>query len=317
MMVRDYAWWRDDVTFIKATLPGVRSMLLEFDAIAGADGLLHQVPGWPFVDWVPEWNEGLGAGGCGPGVRAGDSSIVNLHWVLALIAAAQLEEYCGEAILAKRYRDMAGRTFSALMARYWDSSRSLLLDTHGQAFASEHAQMFALLTGLLNADQTHGCLNALWRGEGLSKATIYASFYLLDVLYRFGEQDEFHNRLEFWRKLPDFGFTVTPEAPEPSRSDSHAWGAHPAWHTLASIAGVRPDAPEFARVRVAPMPGPLRHFSARVVHPRGLVEVEFRRTADNRSAFSINLPDGIAGSLVFAGQSVPLHPGKNECEIKA
>lgn len=77
-MLRDYAWWRDDAGFIKSQLPVLRSLLAGFAALAGEDGLLHAVPGWPFLDWVPAWSEG-----CGPGVRDYDSSIVNLHWVRA------------------------------------------------------------------------------------------------------------------------------------------------------------------------------------------------------------------------------------------
>jgi hypothetical protein len=304
-MVRDYAWWRDDAPFIRSLLPGLRGVLAEFDGFAAPDGLLHEIPGWPFVDWVPGW-----ATGCGPGVRGSDSSIVNLHWVRALLAAAEVEQAYGDALIAARHRTLAGRVMDRLLARYWDEKRALLLDTPGHAAASEHAQMFALLTGLLDAKKTAGCLAAL-RREDLARATIYASFYLLDAFYRHGEEAAFHERLRFWRGLPAQGFTATPEAPEPTRSDSHPWGAHPAFHTLASIAGVRPDGPGFSRVRVAPLPGPIDRFEARVVHPRGLVEVDFRRDSA-ACAFRVDLPEGVTGALVFRGGSRELQPGKNE-----
>ena len=310
MMVRDYAWWRDDPDFIRARLPGLRSVLAEFDGFAQPDGLLHAIPGWPFVDWVPGWDTG-----CGPGVREADSSIVNLHWVLSLLAAAQVEEAYGDARIGRRHRDLAGSTMERVLERYWDPARGLLLDTPGHAAASEHAQMFALLTGLLDAEKTSACLEAICDGRDLARATIYASFYLLDVLYRNGREAEFHRRLEFWRGLPDQGFTATPEAPEPTRSDSHPWGAHPAWHTLAGIAGVRPDGPGFSRVRVAPLPGPFAHFTAKVVHPRGSVAVTFRRGSGTGAEFRVTLPEGITGSLVFGGRTIELRPGENEASI--
>jgi hypothetical protein len=308
VMVRDYAWWRNDRPFIKSMLPGLRSVLAEFDGMAGEDGLLHQVPDWPFIDWVPEWND---EAGCGPGVREGDSSIVNLYWILSLIAAAQVEEMCGDPLLSRRYRQITRRTFDAVITRYWDEQRGLFLDTHGRNFTSEHAQMFALLTGLLDAKKTELCLAALRRGERMAKATISSSFYLLDALYRHGEEAEFHRRLDYWRGLPDMGFTTMPEMSEPTRSDSHPWGAHPAWHTLAGIAGVRPDAPGFAKVKIAPLPGSLDHFEAKVVHPRGVIEVKFRRSQGGAS-FAVNLPEGVTGSFVFRGETSQLHPGKNE-----
>lgn len=314
MMVRDYAWWRDDAAFVREMLPGVRSVLAEFDGMAQEDGLLHQVPGWPFVDWVqmPEWKRGGG-----PGVWEGDSSIVNLHWVLALLAAAQVEESYGDSRLADYYQWKAKGSFDRVISRYWDAERGLLRDSRLPGAPSEHAQIFALLAGLLDAEKTRACLAVLKNGQGLAPASIAFRFYLLDVLYRQGEEEEFHRRLEFWRSLPELGFSCTPEGPEPSRSDSHAWGAHPAWHTLASMAGIRPAAPGFAKVRVAPMPGPLTHFEAATVHPKGLVEILFQRGSAGGTSgnFTVRLPEGITGEFWWNGQTHALIPGANTIEV--
>jgi hypothetical protein len=310
IMVRDFAWWRDDPAFVRDLLPGVRSLMAQFDHLAGAGQLLGTVPGWPFVDWVPQWHEG-----CGPGVREGDSSIVNLHWVLALLATADLEQAHGDPVLAHHGRARARRVFDRILNAYWDESRGMVLDSRASDEVSEHAQVFALLTGFLDAERTRKCLAALRRGKGLARMTIYASHYLLEALYLHHQGEMFHRRLEFWRALPGQGFTATPEMPEPSRSDAHAWGAHPAWHTLSSIAGVRPDAPGFRRVRVEPMPGPLTRFTARVVHPRGVIGVEYRRLADGHSGYTVTLPDGISGTLHTEGRQCPLVPGVNTISI--
>lgn len=314
MMVRDYAWWRDDAAFVREMLPGVRSVMAEFDGMAHDDGLLQKVPGWPFVDWVPEWVRG-----CGPGVWEGDSSIVNLHWVLALQATAQIEEAHGDALLAEYNRRKAKQVFDRILSRYWNHERGLLLDSHISDVPSEHAQIFALLAGLLDAEKTRACLAALKNNKDLAKATISFTFYLLDALHGHGEESEFHRRLEFWRSLPDWGFTCTPEGPEPSRSDAHAWGAHPAWHTLASIAGVRPGAPGFTKVQITPMPGLLDHFDASVVHPRGFVEVKFHRKVAGKGdgQFVICLPKGIPGTLAYAGKSYALESEINTVDITA
>lgn len=47
------------------------------------------------------------------------------------------------------------------------------------------------------------------------------------------------------------GLTSAPENPEPTRSDSHAWAAHPNYGLLASVLGVRPGSAGFRTVRVA------------------------------------------------------------------
>ena len=304
MMLRDYVNWRDDPAFVKTMLPGLRSVMAELEGLQKMNGLLCEAPGWPFVDWVPEWDKG-----CGPGVREGDSSILNLHWILCLQAAAEVEDAHGDPALAVRLRKIAAETFAAVLARYWDESRGLLLDAVDHEKASEHAQFFALLTGLLDAEKTRSCVAALGKNTDLSQATIYAAFYLLDALYRNGEEAEFHDRLKFWRGLPAQGFTATPEAPEPSRSDAHAWGAHPAWHTLASIAGIRPAAPGFRRVRIAPCPGSLEKLTCSVVHPRGVIEAAMAFSGDNLTA-TITLPEGISGELIWRGTRHELPPGK-------
>lgn len=318
IMIRDFAWWRDDPAFVRGLLPGLRGLLAEFDRMAGPGGLLGRVPGWPFVDWVPEWDNG-----CGPGVYEGDSSIVNLHWALALRAAADVEHAYGDSRLAGRNGDAARRVVDAVLRRYWDAGRGVLLDTCGSTATSEHAHAFALLTGLLDAERTRYCLAALRDPEGsagsagsagLAVATLSASHHVLEALYQHGQEDAFHGRLAFWRDLAGQGFTATPEMPEPSRSDAHAWGSHPAWHTLAGIAGIRPDAHGFARVRVAPMPGPLTSFTAQAVHPRGSVRVAFRRTAPEGARYTVTLPPGVYGRLVAGGYTRPLGPGDNHID---
>jgi len=106
------------------------------------------------------------------------------------------------------------------------------------------------------------------------------------------------------------GFTSTPEAPEPTRSDAHAWGAHPAWHSMASIAGVRPSSPSFRTVRIAPCPGALETVQCSVIHPQGTIEVDLRFAGEKVSG-SVTLPDGIVGEFVWGGASRALKAGFN------
>ena len=218
-------------------------------------------------------------------------------------------------MLAERCRKLADQAFTATLNRYWSAERGILLDTTGTDDASEHAQFFALLTGLLDDEKASSCLSALKDGTGLCKATIYAAFYLLDALHKYGENEEIHKRLEFWRHLSDLGFSCTPEAPEPARSDSHAWGAHPMWHTLTTIAGVRSTAPGFASVRIAPCPGEMQSFDCSMVHPRG--EIAYKMSFEGATAKGeITLPDGVTGTFVWQGKEVQLSGGRNTIEAK-
>jgi hypothetical protein len=305
LMIRDYAWWRGEPEFVATLIPGLRSVLAEFDGLAGANGLLGRVPGWPFVDWVSDpWSVG-----CGPGMREGDSSIINLQWVLALLAGAQVEEAFGDALIARSFHFKAGQVLQRVIERYWDEKRGLLLDTVGCEAASEHAQAFALMTGLLDATQSAACLNALRSNSELAKASIYGTFYVLEALHKNGDSGEFHRRLEPWRDLLEDGLMATPEQFGRSRTDCHAWGAHPAWHSHASIAGIRPAAPSFSKVRIAPCPGRFREIHCEVHHPGGLITVAFD-FADAAVTGAIQLPEGVTGEFHWHGTTTALPSGR-------
>jgi alpha-L-rhamnosidase len=308
LMVRDFAWWRDDRYVVTTHLRGVRAMLEEINALADSAGLLRAVPGWPFVDWVPDWHEG-----CGPGVREGDSSIVNLHWLLALRAHAELETVFGEPELAALASRRAEALARAIVARYWNTERGLLADTGRHADYSEHAQALGILSGITPAGGVNRWTDTWLAAKDLTAATMYFSFYVMDAWRAMGCEDALHRRLGALREVEATGLLTLPEAPEPTRSDCHAWTAQVRWHLAASVAGVRPAAPGFARVEVAPLLGELEKIDTVVRHPRGDIVVSLRRAATHLSGL-IELPEGIEGELKWADRRYPLRSGKNKID---
>ncbi|MDF3128872.1 alpha-L-rhamnosidase C-terminal domain-containing protein [Kiritimatiellaeota bacterium B1221] len=309
IILKDFMMWRDDMAFVKAQLPHLRTIMANTEALPHDGDLMTARNGWPFIDWVKEWKEG-----CGPGVREGDSSLVNLHWVLSLQAAAAVEATCGDEGYAHRWEKKAQAVMAAILERYWDAERKLLLDTTGEHLISEHAQYYALITGLLSRDQARGCLAALQSELPMAEGSIYSTFYLLDALYQLGEEDAFHRRLDFWRGLLPQGFTATPEAPEPSRSDAHAWGSHPFFHSFASIAGIRPSAPGYAKVKIAPLPGEMTHIHCRSLHPQGMIQVKMDFT-EAAVVADVELPGSLTGEFVWKGQTLTLSAGENHVRL--
>jgi hypothetical protein len=113
------------------------------------------------------------------------------------------------------------------------------------------------------------------------------------------------------------GLTSTPENPEPTRSDSHAWAAHPNYELLATVLGVRPGSAGFHTVRIAPALGPLQRAEGRVPHPAGDVEVRLTRVSGGGVHAVVTLPAGVAGTFVWPGREVPLHAGRQELALPA
>jgi alpha-L-rhamnosidase len=279
-----------DPALVRTHLGCMRSVRETARARVGADGVVASEPGWNFVDWVPSWRDGEP-----PGAETGGSSVVAWLLACALMQSAELEEWAGEPALAERDRATARRIAAGCEA-CWDATRALYRDVAGGSTYSEHAQVMALLSGLLPAERAARLLDSLASAPDLARTTVYFSHYLFEVAARYRRPELMLPRLSFWSGLAGQGFTTVPEAPEPSRSDCHAWGAHPLYHRLASILGIRPSAPGFAAVRIAPMLGTLEHAAGTWPHPLGDIRVEVRG-AHGR----VSLPPGLPGTLVLAG----------------
>jgi hypothetical protein len=126
-----------------------------------------------------------------------------------------------------------------------------------------------------------------------------------------GLGDRYLERLEPWRAMIRNGLTATAETPDPSRSDSHAWSAHPNYHLLATVLGIRPGAPGFRSILVAPALGSLRSASGQVPHAGGPIKVQLQRVGSAGVDAHIEFPVGFPGEFRWRDQAVPLRSGAN------
>lgn len=296
-MVRDLHFWRPVAGFIRARLAGCRAVLEAFARHVGADGLLSGLPGWVFVDWSPAF-----AAGEIPGDDPSLNSVANLQYACALQSAAELERSVGIAALADHYAQEARRVVEATRRAFWDSDRNCFADNRSHDRFSEHAQALAVLTGLLTPVEQASCLAALsaeGTTPGFAPSTVYFTHYVIEALRVAGDAHAIARRLAPWAEFARMGLRCTPEEPEPSRSDCHAWSAHPLFHAAATIAGIRPAAPGFAEIEIRPLyPAELRSLRSVVPHPNGQnIEVTLTRQ-DSGVQVGWRLPDGVPATLV-------------------
>jgi alpha-L-rhamnosidase len=141
-------------------------------------------------------------------------------------------------------------------------------------------------------------------------ASYYFRFYLARALDHAGLADEYLNSLGPWRALLPLHFSTWPEIPGNTRSDSHAWSAHPIYDLLTLVAGIEPASPGFATVRVAPHVGNLPSLSAVYPNPDGMIQMKYDRQGAGLDA-TITLPGKLTGVFVFNGKEWPLKPGVN------
>ena len=295
-MVADYALWRDDRAFVRRRLAGVRAVLNAWCDRIGDDGLARCPSGWNFVDWNYSW-----WGGMAPNGDVGCASPVNnLHLAWTLRMAAEVEDWAGDPEFAAWDRRQAERIGRAVAAAYWDEKRSLFAEDAAHTKFIEHTQCMAVMGGFVPEGREQALGEALATAEDLDRTTVYYRSYLIDAFRALRRPLDMYRCFDLWFTLEPLGMKTVLEQPEPTRSDCHAWGSHPMYHALASVAGVRPAAPGFAAVRIEPQPGPLTSIRCAVPHPKGEVALDLRLEG-GRWTGTASVPPGVPAVLVLDG----------------
>ena len=313
-MVHDFWRYRGDDGFVKAQIPGTRTVLDWFLDRQRPDGLMGHLNWWPFLDWGKDF-----AFGMPPEEADGGSSPITLQYIEALRYGAELESTFGDSTRAQRYREAESRAVSAVRKLCWNNTYGLIADTPAQKHFSQHANILGVWLDVIPREQQKAVLNKIlsvsdpgFTSAGpvpeMTKATYYFRFYLARALEHSGMGDQYLNLLKPWRDMTALGLTTWAEQPEPTRSDSHAWSAHPNFDLLTIVAGIRPKAPGFSSVSIEPHLGLLRNVVSAVPTPKGMVEVNYV-SKDSVVSAEINLPPNVEGRLVWKGKTLNLHPG--------
>ncbi|UCG86017.1 MAG: alpha-L-rhamnosidase N-terminal domain-containing protein [Gemmatimonadota bacterium] len=309
-MVHDYWMHRDDPEFVEGLLPGIRAVLGWFEERLDETGMVGPLDWWPYVDWANEWQ-----GGVPPGGRDGHSTVIALQYIYALQRAAELELALGLATEADRYRAVADSIVAAVRREAWDSERGLFRDVPDRQVFSQQANTMAILVDAVPASERQDLMQRILTDTTLTQATYYFGYYVLEALARAGLGNRYIEQLDPWRQMLALGLTTTPERPEPTRSDSHSWSAHPNYGLLATVLGVRPAAPGFRLVNIAPQLGSLRHAEGRVPHPNGNIDVELVWTGEEGLTATVTLPAGLTGVFEWNGERRPLQGGRQTLEF--
>ena len=312
-MIHDNYQYRDDPAFVRSVLPGTRTVLDWFAGYQHPDGLLAKLPWWSFIDWVetksdfPSYDQ------------HGESCLTTLQYIGALDDAIDLETHLGAAPYAEMDRTRLAQAKSGVLAQCWNPTLGLVADSPAKDIYSQHTNILAVLHDVLPADQQAAVMHKVLAkelarptsGPDLIEASYYFRFYLARALDHTGMDDDYLNLLNSWRGFLKQGFTTWPEQPGDTRSDSHAWSAHPTYDLLTLVAGISPATPGFQTVRIAPHLGNLTHLTATYPHPNGLIQVACTPTRAD-----VTLPPGLTGTFVWKGKETPLSSGLNSIDLK-
>ena len=328
-MLHDFWMYRPDPDgFVQSKLEGVRSILNWYAQYREPGGLLRKTPGWSFVDWVSGKAEI-------PTYDANQTSCVtSLFYLGSLAQAADLEIAKGDPVLGRRDRAKAQYLRTEIARRCWSAQRNLIADNPDLNIFSQQANTLAVLYDVIPRAHQAAVFKRILAidpgttPDGILSSSYYFRFYLARALDHLAQArqsakspqksstytdlaDQYLASLAPWRQLLQLHFSTWPETPGETRSDSHAWSAHPIFDLLSLVAGIEPASPAFATVRIAPHLGDLPSLTAQFPHPQGTISVDYHRTGSALDA-TILLPCKLTGTFVYHAKRYPLHPGTNK-----
>jgi hypothetical protein len=230
-MLHDYAMWSSDKSCVAELIHSCRKVLQAFARHHTGDGLCRTPDGWNFYDWVPGWERGV------PPAENGECALLNLHYLKALQDAAELEDYIGDPAAAAVLRKTADNLQMTIAKVFFVPEKGLYSNDVEHLHYSQHVQAMALLCGLGDRELYEKIFDPALK---LAECTIYFSHYLFEAAKLFQDTVYPLEMMKFWHKLPGKGFFTTPERPEPSRSDCHAWGGHLLYYLVTGLAVISP-----------------------------------------------------------------------------
>lgn len=321
-MLHDYWMYVNDEPLVRETLPRTRGVIDWYASHLRPDGLMGRVEWWEFGDWTSGYE-----GGDPPQEADGGSTFLTAQFIEALRDAAEIEKQFGSPERAASYQSMIQKASDGLNKLNWDARYGVYADTPAKKSYSQqanvlavwqdvapHADQQAILHRVLASQETK---ETAFNGKPIppmSAMSYYFRFYLSRALEHTGLADLYVSQLQPWYNMLKLGLSTWAEQPEPTRSDCHAWSAHPNYDLLTVVAGIHPGAPGFSTVRIEPHLGNLHEIKATMPHLTGEIVTEFTRKSTEWNA-TITLPNGLDGTLVWKGRDYPLHPGKQTLSL--
>jgi hypothetical protein len=258
-----------------------------------------------FGDWVKEWKAGSVPEG-----KDGISVIMNLVYVHSLMQLADLEMHLGSELRAQAARAKAESLQQKIRDRFWNSELGVLQDTREGNCFSQHAQIWAILSGTLEGQVAEKALETSLTDQRFSPVSYMLRSHLFDALAALGQGGRILEELWPWQAMLDVGAKTGFEHDEPTRSDCHAWSSHPLYHLPASVMGIRPALPGFRNVTIRPQPGSLRRVETVLPHPRGEIRAVFDFNQAHCEGIVV-LPSETTGIFEWQGKEISLNAGEN------
>ena len=309
LMVHDHMMYFGDLELVKRHLPAVDQILSCFDRHSNAQGLVNSIGGihllnryWSFIDWSEKWDSGV------PGaVKHGPITMESLLYLYGLQKAAELADFAERPGIGSEYRQRAEQLRLAIRKNCMGhvQGQALVQDGPGLEEYSVHCQVFAVLTGLVTAQEGKAMLQATVHNSAYAQASVAFMFYLFRALEICGWYEETYELWNLWRKMVKDHLTTCVENDTDARSDCHAWASLLCYEIPSVILGVRPAAPGYKVVRITPQMQLLESAKGNVITPQGTIHVEWVKEENGSCNLSYEIPESMSIVLSVSHNTKP------------
>ncbi len=300
LTIWDYYWQTSSTEPLLTHRATIQNALGYFRAYSdhATSMVTHDERYWLFLDWNALFKDGI-------------STVYNLWLLIALDKLALLyrqakqpDEATPLETWAQKIRNSLGRLVDrhGLLRDGIDQKGRIVPGT------SIHAQTLALLANLdgVNVEAIlHRVLLPYIRGEAqakLSPSAYWITYVFTALIERGFGQDVVAFIKKFWLPMVDHGTTW--EAFNPVRGNgsfSHAWSAHPLYHLMQTVGGIRQSGPAWSEILFRPVFHGTRGAAA-IPSPRGLISSEWK-IHRGKIDVKLRLPAGVKARVELPGMS--------------
>ncbi|WP_309380234.1 alpha-L-rhamnosidase N-terminal domain-containing protein [Cerasicoccus frondis] len=309
----DYYWQTGSLAPFMEHIPQILNALDYFEKWTDPDlGLLkHDNRFWLFLDWTELRKDGY-------------SSVYNLWYLYALNKLVKLSNLAGLTDMANTCTLRADRLRIHLNKLITDSG--LLRDgyTENGCIDNEtsiHAQTLSIMTQLSPANNDAMINKRLLAYlNGTHQTSIHPSAYWITYVYTVLNDsghayDVLRDILKRWGPMVAHGTTWENFEPKKGHeSHSHAWSAHPIFHLMQIIGGIRQTAPKWESIRYTPL---FYGDSANIVIPTPLGNISSKwQRQKSVIKGNLHLPDTMSASVHLMNHKSKAITGSYEYEVE-
>lgn len=226
LMLEDYVNETGDLDFIAPYVPLAERIVETFLNKRCASGLLAPQGYWDYFDWTVEWAS-RGPASTPTAVRDGESALQNLFFVYTCQSFCRLLPKFHRTELANHYLAECQTLLTLVEERCFDSVRGLYREGPKTEEYSQHTQIYAVLTGLVQGEKARRVMEQVLTDKSLVQCSFMQQYYLFRALEKAGMYEYTVSLWQAWQDFIDLHCTTFPETPFDPRSDCHAWSALP------------------------------------------------------------------------------------------